>query len=245
MRISVIVCRLMTNDILISSIKKNSYDISAWFEKHQKRIPIPFLTSITIRDGGFKIGSPESHLFPVGVNNLCKKDLGQAPQLIKKFFKRYHADVGKIKYVIVLATVENPNPFYYEHLLTLESLLKRSGIKPVLATLENIAQPVTIKTPSKKSIKIVKAFIKGRKLQTADGIADFIYVSYPFSLDVKRQLSDLTQTINPPIKVLARTEKRSEYLFLFNQLDNLSKEQCNPCAPFHGILFETEVVGFG
>ncbi len=203
---------------VISSIKKNSYEVSGWFEKHLKRIPVPLLASVVIKDSGFKTTISDVQFFPTGLNHVAKADLRNAPQLIKKYFKKYHSDIEKLKKILLLATVRHSNPFYYEHLFTLIQLLKKSNLKVELGTLETLDAPSKIKTPSKKTLKIFPVTFAGDKIRVGKFDPDFVLLTDPFTSDLTLKLSNLKQPLNPPYKVLSYMHKRSDSLNIFNTL---------------------------
>ncbi len=203
---------------VISSIKKNSYEISGWFEKHLKRIPVPFLACVVIKDSGFKITVTGVNFFPLGLNHVAKADLRNAPQLIKKYFKKYHSDIEKLKKILVLATTRHPNPFYYEHLFTVVQILKKSHLKVELGTLEPLDAPSKIKTPSKKTLKIFPVTIEMDRIRVGKFDPDFVLLTDPFTPELTLKLTNLRQPMNPPHKLLSFMHKRSEVLNIFNTL---------------------------
>jgi len=203
---------------VISSIKKNSYEISGWFEKHLKRIPVPFLASVIIKDSGFKTTVTGVHFFPTGLNQIAKGDLRNTPQLVKKYFKKYHSDIEKLKKILVLATVRHSNPFYYEHLFTFIQILKKSHFKVELGTLETLEAPANIKTPSKKTLKIFPVVFESDKIRVGKFDPDFVLLTDPFTSEQTLKLSNLRQPMNPPYKLLSFMHKRSDALNIFNTL---------------------------
>ena len=203
---------------VLLSIKKNSYEISGWFEKHLKRIPVPFLASVVIKDSGFKTTISGINFFPLGLNHIAKADLRNTPQLVKKYFKKYHSDIEKLKKILVLATVRHSNPFYYEHLFTLVQILKKSSLKVELGTLEMLDVPSKIKTPSKKTLKIFPVTIESDRIRIGKFDPDFVLLTDPFTSDLTLKLANLRQSMNPPYKVLSFMHKRSDSLNIFNTL---------------------------
>src|SRR3989344_4451824 len=187
---------------VISSIKKNSYELSGWFEKHLKRIPVPLLASVVIKDSGFKTTISGINFFPLGLNHIAKADLRNTPQLVKKYFKKYHSDIEKLKKILVLATVRHSNPFYYEHLFTFIQILKKSHFKVELGTLETLEAPANIKTPSKKTLKIFPVVFESDKIRVGKFDPDFVLLTDPFTSEQTLKLSNLRQPMNPPYKLL-------------------------------------------
>lgn len=209
------------HDKLISSIKKNSYAISGWFEKHHKRVSVPLITALTIKDSGFKVSVSHINSFPMGLNYLSSSDLRNTKSLIKKYFKKHHSDIPKLKKILILTTIEHQNPFYYDHIFTLVKLLKQSSFKVELATVEKIEMPVTIKTPSKKTLKIFPALLDKNRLKTELFNPDFILLTDAFKGDLSLKLGNLEQPMSPPSKVTRHYSKKSNTL---NILNNLMKD---------------------
>ena len=203
---------------MISSIKKNSYEISGWFEKHQKRIPVPLLSTVIIKDSGFKTSLSNLSFFPSGLNYLSKADLRNAPILVKKYFKKYYSDIPKLKKILLLASTTHTNPFYYEHLHALAQVLKKSSFSVEVATLEPLEKPVSIKTPSKTILKITSAALEGRRLVAQKFNPDFILLTDYFRADLMTQLSHIEQSMNPSYRVISKTLKKSDHLNILNSL---------------------------
>lgn len=202
---------------LISALKKSGPDVDSQYDRFVKRVPFPLISAMTIKEGNIKIASSHYELFPIGLNHFCKTDFGLLPTAFKKFFKTHYPDYS-IKRVLLLVTTQEFNPYYYEHVSTLVQLFKKSGYKVDLGTLEEISAPITIKTPSKISLKISPTQVKKNKLVTTSLEPDFIYFTTKgFSMDLLAKLSHIEQPMNPPLKLFSHREKKSDYLFLLNR----------------------------
>ncbi len=206
------------DESIATLIKKKNKDIEAWFNQHSKRVVHPFFSEISIKNGEFKLQLSHTQLFPMGLNNLCKKDLQFAKKLIKKYFKCYYSDGPRIKNILVLATVGHSNPFYYESIHDLYNLFKKSRFGVQIGTLETIEKPVRIKTPSKKRLEILPLSIDKKRIKVEKFDPDFIYLSFPFTHDLTSKLSDIEQPINPPLKTLHHSERKNSFLMTSNKL---------------------------
>lgn len=208
----------MLNDSLSLSLRKNRSQITQWFEKHEKKIEIPFLASITIKDSGFKASVSDVRIFPSGLNYLCKTDLKSVSLLIKKYFEKHHPEVVKHKNILILCSANHPNPFYYDHLDTLFQLFKKGRFHPQIATLDPTEGIISLKTPAGKRIQIHPAFFEKGRLKSETIDPSFIVIGDPFSATKLSSYSHLSQPVSPPAKILSAHEIGNSYLVTFNKL---------------------------
>ncbi|MBI4041806.1 MAG: glutamate--cysteine ligase [Deltaproteobacteria bacterium] len=201
------------------TFKKRRSEISEWFEVHSKKVPIPFLSSITIKDSGFKVAVNNFQLFPSGLHHLHPNDLAKAPGLIKKYFKRFHEDLGKLKKILLLVSTRHPNPFFYDHLDTLCKLLKKSGLTVKVATLEPLSKPVEVQTSAHKSISIAPSHVENNRLVSQGFDPEFILVIDQFSREDLTKLLPIAQPVIPHRRALHYVStKVSDSLHLYNTL---------------------------
>lgn len=208
----------MVSNSFSSSLKKNHSQISQWFEKHEKKIYVPFLTSVTIKDSGFKASVSDVQIFPSGLNYLCKTDLKNVSRLIRKYFERHYPEVLKNKNILILSSANNPNPFYYDHLEILCQLMKKGGFKPQIATLNTVSGPISIKTPAGKRISIHPVYIEKDRLKTAGVDPSFIVAADIYSATTLSSFPYIRQPISPPFKAFSNHEIGNSYLSTFNKL---------------------------
>lgn len=214
----------MLSDSLSLPLKKHQSQILQWFEKHEKKINVPFLTSITIKDGGFKASVSDARIFPSGLNYLCKTDLKNVSLLIKKYFEKHYPETFKNKNILILCSANHPNPFYYDHLDVLCQLFKKARFHPQVATLDPIRSPLLLKTASGKRIRIYAASLEKDRLKSEAFDPSFIFVGDPFAAVKLSSFSYLSQPISPLAKILSNCEIGNAYLATFNKLvDDFSK----------------------
>jgi len=214
----------MLSNSLNLSLKKNQSQIAQWFEKHEKKIDIPFLTSITIKNGGFKASVSDARLFPSGLNYLCKTDLKNVSLLIKKYFEKHYPEALKNKNILILCSATHPNPFYYDHLNVLCHLFKKGRFHPCVATLDPIRTPLSLKTPSGKRVRIHPAYLEKDRLKSEAIDPCFIVIGDAYAAAKLSSFSYLSQPLSPPAKILSNHEIGNAYLTTFNKLvDDFSK----------------------
>jgi len=207
------------NKQVFSSIKKHSYEASGWFENHAKKIPVPFLSAVTIKDSGFKLSVSDFQLFPSGLNHLSSSDLSKAPKLAKKYFKRFHEDLGKFKKILVLASTQHPNSLFYDHLDALIKLLKKSEMRVVVGTIENTSSPFEAKTSTKKSIQIFPTHVENYHLVTNNFKPEFVLVVDRFAPEDLAKLVNIAQPVTPHRRALVhKKNKLSEHMTTYNSL---------------------------
>lgn len=86
--------------------------------------PVPFYTSVDIRESHEKFAPVDNNIYPAGFNNLCKLDLEYAATIMRKTILEIKSDA---KVVAIIPEAHTKNLFYLDHLAILGKTVEDAG----------------------------------------------------------------------------------------------------------------------
>lgn len=116
--------KMQTKDQLENFVLENWDNINHYLENLRKDLPVPFYSSVDIRESKYKYAPVDHNMFPAGFNNLCSQDLIEAIPVIKKALSLYAL---KNNHIAILAESHTKNTMYLDHLVTLKKLIIDCG----------------------------------------------------------------------------------------------------------------------
>ena len=197
----------MIKDLLHHKIVKYHDKVQDWFINKSQNLSFPFYSSFDLRDSSVKISPVDANLFPAGFNNICEVDHEHAMQLCKGYLKKYFPSAQTI---ILLAEEHTNNPFYWDNIHSLKTLLERSGVLsvPVCVPGRSIKENITLVSARGHSIEI---FLLREKI--AGG--DLIISNNDFSVDYQL---DVSMPVTPPVKAGWNTRRKHSFFKEYNLL---------------------------
>lgn len=127
-------------------------ELTDWFEDKTKNHKPLFYSSFDIRDSNFKIACVDANVFPAGFNNICEEDQNRSIELIQRYLKTYEPSA---KNLLLLAEEHTRNLYYWDNVLTIQSLIKSAGFQvAVCVPGKQIRSPQKFTTASGKSIEV-------------------------------------------------------------------------------------------
>ena len=182
----------------------------SWFEGKAGGLSFPFYSSFDLRDSSIKASPVDANLFPAGFNNICEVDKQNAVFLCKKYLNTHFSSAQN---VILLTEEHTQNPFYWDNIHALKTLLEKSGLRFVYVCVpgKNITKNKTLISARGYSIKV---FLLKNKIHTAD----LIISNNDFS--VNYHLAPSTP-ITPPLSAGWRTRRKHSF---FKEYNLLAKE---------------------
>ena len=115
---------IMIKDLLHQKIIKHYDQVQSWFKQKNHGRVFPFYASFDLRDSASKISPVDANLFPAGFNNICAVDKERATKLCSHYLKNHFP---KAHSLILLAEEHTQNPFYWDNIYALKTLLEKSG----------------------------------------------------------------------------------------------------------------------
>src|ERR1035437_199050 len=115
----------MNNERFHRKIIENSTQVQAWFSSKNKALAFPFYSSFDLRDAGFKIVPVDANIYPAGFNNICPTDRESAVDVAKAFLDHHYSP--ETKKILLLTEEHTQNPYYWDNVLALATILKGTG----------------------------------------------------------------------------------------------------------------------
>ena len=201
---------MIIKDILHQKIVEHYESIQDWFKRKSQGRFFSFYSSFDLRDSSAKISPVDANLFPAGFNNICAVDKDRAVSLSSTYLKKHFPQKSRL---ILLAEEHTKNPFYWDNVHALKTLLEKSVAQKVYVCVpgKNISQSLSIQSAQGHLMEI---FLLKEKIPKAD----LIISNNDFSVDYGL---DLSWPITPPVS--AGWHQRRKHSF-FKQYNLLAEE---------------------
>ncbi|HWU43147.1 MAG TPA: glutamate--cysteine ligase, partial [Bdellovibrio sp.] len=192
----------------------NMNEICAWFSQKTAGLSYPIYSSYDIRDSGYKISNVDANIFPAGFNNICPTDKETSAGLMTKYIQSHYDNV---KNILLVTEEHTNNPFYWENVYTIKSLIESSGITVKVAIPRELAAPLHVTSSAGHEIEVHSALLQGPLLKTFK--PDLIISNNDFS----EQYEEWSKTVldfpmNPPHELGWYQRKKSTYFKYYNEL---------------------------
>lgn len=171
--------------------------IEAWFRAQWELTPPPLMSSVDIRNAGFKLGVVDTNLFPAGFNNLNPSLMPLAIQAAQSTLSHYHKGCQRI---LLIPESHTRHAHYYENLYVLKSILQKAGYEVRVGSLiEALKAPKTLPLSDDKSITLEPVIRQGDRLVLEDFNPCILVLNNDLSDGVPDLLKDLSQSIIPSL----------------------------------------------
>lgn len=191
-------------------------EIEQWFHAQTQVLPVPFYSSVDVRDAGFKISAVDTNLFPAGFNNLPAEHIAHYGQVVAKSAAAYSPE---LKQVLLVPESHTRNTLYFEHLYVLVRILEAAGLTVRIGCLSPmLTQPIHKVLPSGNSLYLEPLVRRGSELGVADYRPDYILLNHDLSSGVPSELMGVTQPLIPPIAMGWHQRSKSTHFTHYNAL---------------------------
>lgn len=103
----------------------NHYEtVNDYLITQKKDLPIPFYSSVDVRESKFKYAPVDHNMYPAGFNNLCQADFKEAHLATVEALFKLSRDA---KVIGIFPESHTKNLMYLDHLVTLEKLIQDAG----------------------------------------------------------------------------------------------------------------------
>lgn len=207
----------MIKDKIHKAISAKQKEIKEWFSSQRgSDIHLPFYSSFDIRDSGFKVVPVDANLFPAGFNNICQTDKDSAVDLVKSYFTdHYPAEFQK---VLLLSEEHTKNPYYWDNIYTLLSLLEQAGKDVRIAIPRELPEPLHLTSASGFEVTVFGAKREGNGLNVEGFHPDVIICNNDFSEKYEVWSEGLQTPMNPPSEMGWYQRRKSDFFTSYNEL---------------------------
>lgn len=205
----------MNHELLHRKIVDNCENVQSWFRSKSQGLAFPFYSSFDLRDAGFKLGPVDANIFPAGFNNICRVDRENSEDVAKEFLdSHYSPDTKKI---LLLTEEHTGNPYYWDNVLALQSILQGAGRDVRLAVPKPLEQPLEITSASGQSLRVPSAQRQGGGVEIDGFRPDLIISNNDFSLQYEEWAMGLETPMNPPRELGWYRRRKDRFFKVYNE----------------------------
>jgi glutamate--cysteine ligase len=158
--------RINTKEQLEQFVFSQWEQINQYIESIKKELPIPFYSSVDIRESKEKYAPVDHNMYPAGFNNLCTADLKDAVPVIAEALRKA---VPLAKNIGIIPESHTKNLMYLDHLVTLKKLMIEAGFNVVVLSFDsnlfiNNEEEIELTSNSGEQIIIHRGQIKNNHL---------------------------------------------------------------------------------
>ncbi len=208
----------MVQDIMHRQIVRNLEAVREWFREKRTDVDVPIYSSYDIRDSGFKVGNVDANIYPAGFNNICRVDRENTGEIMKNYLDRHYE--GRVRNVLVITEEHTNNPYYWDNVRALRTILTDGGFNIRLAVPrgQKDSGPLKMKSASGEDVDVDVAIISGDKISIDGFKPDLIVSNNDFSEFYGEWGPSIGSPMNPPRELGWYQRKKSTYFEHYNRL---------------------------
>ena len=207
----------MVQDQIHKAISKHQDKLPDWFQsKRGDGLGLPFYSSFDIRDSGFKVVPVDANLFPAGFNNICQTDKDSSVDLVKQYLDELYSP--EMKRVALLTEEHTNNPYYWDNVHTLKSLLEQAGREVRVVIPTDLPEPLNLESASGHNVTVHTAKRSGEGLDIEGFVPEIVISNNDFSNGYEEWASGLKTPMNPPHAMGWHKRKKSDFFTVYNEL---------------------------
>ncbi len=177
-----------------------------------KELPIPFYSSVDIRESVTRFAPVDNNLYPAGFNNICMLDQNIAVDRIKQ--EIFKTNPG-IKKVAILTESHTKNLFYLDHLHALKTIVERAGFETNVITLDEDLMEgkdaLQLKSKSEYDITISLAKVIDNKFTVAGEEIEYVILNNDQSNPINLDWAAIETPVKPPAQMGWFYRKKTEH----------------------------------
>jgi glutamate--cysteine ligase len=154
--------KINNKDQLEQFVCDNWEVINSYISKMQEGLPIPFYSSVDIRESREKYAPVDHNMYPAGFNNLCNVDIRGATTLVRETLKKINPQATNIG---IIPESHTKNLMYLDHLSILSKLTEEAGYKTYFVSFDSALFPnneefIELTSASGSLIKIIRGKVQ-------------------------------------------------------------------------------------
>jgi glutamate--cysteine ligase len=199
-------------------IVRNLEAVREWFRLKRTHVDVPIYSSYDIRDSGFKAANVDANIYPAGFNNICRVDRENTGEIMKSYLDRHYE--GRVRNVLVITEEHTNNPYYWDNVRALRTILADGGFNVRLAVPrgQKDSGPLKMKSASGEEVDVDVAILQGDKIVVDGFNPDLIVSNNDFSEFYGEWGPSIGSPMNPPRELGWYQRKKSTYFEHYNRL---------------------------
>lgn len=203
----------MINQLVHKQTLANMDKICDWFSAKTSQLSYPVYSSYDIRDSGYKITNVDANIYPAGFNNICPADKETSAGLMADYISRHY---GSVNNILLVTEEHTKNPYYWENVYTIKSLIESSGKTVKIAIPREMSEPLIVTSSSGREMELHSALMDSYLMKSFK--PDLVISNNDFSEAYEEWAKTMTLPMNPPRELGWYQRKKSTYFKYYNQL---------------------------
>jgi glutamate--cysteine ligase len=130
--------KISTKEELEQFVITHWENINQYLNQEKSKLPIPFYSSVDIRESKEKYAPVDHNMYPAGFNNLCSQDLDEAVAVVQDTIRK---NLLEAKAIGIFPESHTKNLMYLDHLATLGNLITRAGYNTYFLSFDSALFP--------------------------------------------------------------------------------------------------------
>jgi glutamate--cysteine ligase len=190
--------------------------IEGWLRKQWRLTPPPIYASVDLRNAGFKLAPVDTNLFPAGFNNLNPDFLSLYIQVAQSALEQTMPGCQR---VLIVPESHNRNPYYFESIAMLQTILMTAGFDVRIGTLqEGLEKNQLVKLASGHTLLLEPLQRNGNRLHVSDFSPCFILLNNDLSNGIPAIFEGIEQLIVPPVQLGWATRFKSTHFHYYSEV---------------------------
>lgn len=199
--------------------------IEAWFREQWEKTPPPLMSSVDLRNAGFKLGVVDTNLFPAGFNNLNPAFIPLAIQAAQASLSHYYSGCKRI---LLIPESHTRHAHYYENLYVLKTIIQKAGYDVRVGSLiDALKAPKEIPLSEGKSITLEPVMRQNDRLVLEDFDPCLLVLNNDLSDGIPDILHNLSQSIVPSMSMGWHQRLKSQHFQHATEVNQSFAEKFN------------------
>ncbi len=207
-------------NLIAQKIYEKRAEIETWFIEQFKKTPAPLMSSVDIRDSGYKIVPVDCNLYPAGFNNICEVDIEHAPGIVRgeieKFSKSKNISIPKRIAIYPESHTSNAN--YIENIYVLMSVLKAADFDVELAWPSLGQDPIALQSATGHTLHAHPIQSLSPVRLSSGFEPDWFLVNNDFSQGIPEFIKDISIPMHPTPDLGWFTRRKSTHFTYYNEI---------------------------
>ncbi len=207
---------ISSKDQLEHFVRDHWDEINIYIEKLKEGLPIPFYSSVDIRESREKFAPVDHNMYPAGFNNLCAADLLDARKISDEAIKKI---APQSKNIGIIPESHTKNLMYLDHLATLKKLISDCDYNVYILSFDSTLFPnnedlISLTSHSGTQLSIYRGFIKDQSIYANKVQLDFIINNNDQSNPWPIEWKEIRTPIEPtPLIGWFRRQKNTHFFY--------------------------------
>jgi glutamate--cysteine ligase len=208
--------KIHTKEQLEKFVCENWDKVNLYINQAQLGLPIPFYSSVDIRESKEKYAPVDHNMYPAGFNNLCSADLRVANPIVRETIQKINPSTRTVG---IIPESHTKNLMYLDHLATLGKLIEAANYKVLFLSFDSALFPANedcldLMSHSAHPIKICRGKIQNGKILAMDEKIDVAINNNDQSNPWPIEWREITTPIAPtPLIGWFRRQKNTHFAY--------------------------------